>query len=478
MNTTTTVLAIALVVSIIVIIVLAVKKCGVNNIPAPAIDKTALKNFIYGCPKTDLHLHIESGTNPTMAFAIAKRNGIQPGTKDVWPWKTEADLVDALNFKDLGSFLKIFYAVSAALQKPQDFVDQATNVVNTLQSNNVVHSEIFFDPQTFTSRGISFQTVADNFNKGLDTGRKNGMSLRLIMSVLRDSPVGNKIDAQVVKCTNSWADMSGSTGWNTVVQAVDYNNSLKTRTDIILSDDQKINWTLIGIGLDSNEIDFAPELFSEIYAYAGENGLFRTAHCGEEGPAEYVWTGIKETKDGGLGLARIDHGVHCGDDPKLCFKLATPLSTLGVIAAYGRPHRIPITCCPMSNYRLKVFPDPKKINIAPLLDLGVMCCVNVDDPMYTGDLDSTQGIKSKWVNASWELLIDNCMENSKTTPLTFGNLKELLVNGFMASWLKDDDKAKYIGQVNNYFLLNTPSLFGALSPQVVRDTNFRSISRR
>jgi len=422
-----------------------------NNLSLQSLDKAALKRLINGAPKTDLHLHIESGTNPQLAFRIAQRNNVVLGSS-AWPWKTPDDLIKALDFKDLESFLLIFYAVSAAIQKPIDFQEQAENVVNTLIANNVVHAEIFFDPQTFTSRNISFKTVADNFNIGLDRGRALGLSVRLIMSVLRDSPVGKSSDTG--SCLAGFPDMAHSTGWSAVKQTVDYNKQTANPM-----------WKIIGIGLDSNEVPYPPELFSDIYQYAGQNGLFKTAHCGEEGPAAYVWTGIRETQYGGLGLARIDHGVHCGDDKNLCSYLASPVNTSGVMAAYGEPHKIPITFCPMSNYRLKVFPDPSTINIAPLLNLGVMCCVNVDDPMYTGDQNAKE-MPSKWVNASWELLIDSCMETSKRIPLTFGNLKELLVNGFEASWLSRYQKMQYITKLNEYFNQNTPSLFDYLSPQV------------
>lgn len=503
------------------------------------LDLHKLKELVYGCPKTDLHLHIESGTNPALAFKLAQKNGIIPGSK-IWPWKNQDELEEALKFKDLGSFLDIFYAVSAALQKKEDYIAQAENVVDSLIANNVVHAEIFFDPQTFTGRdgpshtptnspisnqtpepkvGIpssTFKDVANGFNKGLDKGRKGNkkLSLRLIVSILRDWPVGD-IDYSEMTLTqanyliNLLFNKKEANGWITIRQAVAYNMYI----DAVLKgngtpEDKALgitaDWKIIGVGLDSYETPYPPELFADIYEYAHIHGLFKTAHCGEEGPAEFIWTGIQDYDRGlsgvtnciipsagvldkrylstqaptkkGLGCARIDHGVHAGDDAKLCAVLATPQSTRGVLAAYGRPHHIPITCCPMSNYRLQVFPDPTRINLAPLLDYGIMCTVNTDDPMYTGDLNP-KDVPIKWVNASWELIIDNCMNKAKGFPMTFGNIKQLIINGFEASWLNEKVKQQYISQVNEYFIKNTPSLYDNLKPGAEKPTKV-GISRR
>lgn len=537
--------------SIIVVMIITQKKCkacpGCPTCPTipkcpPSVvknlDLDKLKELVYKCPKTDLHLHIESGTNPALAFKLAQRNGIQLGS-DMWPWKTQDDLERDLNFQDLGSFLKIFYAVSAALQKKEDYIAQAENVVDSLYKNNVVHAEIFFDPQTFTGRdplpttqvpttqvptttpepkvGIissSFKDVANSLNKGLDKGRlnKNKLSLRLIVSILRDWPVGeadnSKIeDKDVDNLISRILSKKEATGWMTIRQAVAYNMYVEKTIGTKEGQDLGMHkdWKIIGVGLDSYETPYPPELFADIYEYAHINGLFKTAHCGEEGPAEFVWTGIQDYDRGlsdmegcilptshllqkgytytqgptkkGLGCARIDHGVHVGDDAKLCAVLATQQSTRGVMAAYGRPHHIPITCCPMSNKRLQVFPDPTLINLAPLLDYGIMCTVNTDDPMYTGDLNPKDD-PIKWVNASWELVIDNCMKNAKEFPMTFGNIKQLIINGFEASWLSEVEKQKYISQVNEYFFKNTPSLYDNLKPKVEKPSSKLGISRR
>lgn len=392
-----------------------------------------LKQFIFNAPKTELHLHIESGTNPDLAFKIALRNNIVPGSPQ-WPWKTPADLEKALNFTDLESFLLIYYAVSGALMKEQDFIDQATNTVMALRNNNVRHAEIFFDPQSFTSRGIPFKTVADGFNKGLDIGRTQyGMSLRLIVSILRDSPVGTAMDEGNVN--KGFANMDQATGWATIKQAIQYNKI----------GFMKPLWKLIGVGLDSNESPYPPSLFVDIYKIARDNDFLCTAHAGEEGPADYVWQAINLLK-----CCRIDHGVHAADDSSLCSYLATPQSTDQVIKAYGTSHKIPVTCCPMSNYRLKVFPDPTAINIGSMLNMGIMVSVSTDDPMYTASSDP---YANEWSNASYELLIDNLMPGkAKAYPVTFADLKQLIVNGFESSWLDQASKDQYIAEVNAYFL--------------------------
>lgn len=443
------------VVQLVLLVYMFVERRRHENIlrfPLKKLPKEKLKELIFGCPKTDLHLHAESGTNPDLAFKIALRNGLKPGTPE-WPWATTEDLIKALNFKDLESFLLIYYKVSGALKTQQDFIDQGRNIVATLISNSVVHAEVFFDPQTFTSRGIPFQTVADGFNIGFDYGRSVGMSIRLIVSILRDSPVGKPDDEG--DPSKGFSSMEKSTGWSAIKQAVGY-NKLKTTRDKASS-----QWPIIGVGLDSNEHPCPPEMFTDIYSYASSNGLLCTAHAGEEGPASYISTCIDK-----LGCARIDHGVRCGDDSELCYRMATPQITPGVLAAYGRPHLVPITCCPMSNYRLKVFPDPKKINIGALLGMGIQCCVNVDDPQYTGSMNYKLGTNTPWVNASWELLIDNLMwEEAAAYPLTFGDLKTLLINGFEASWMDEVSKAMYIGAVNRYFFEKAPSLYEYFSPQ-------------
>jgi adenosine deaminase len=427
------VLTLFLLILILIFIIILYIRVSVETFlktPVKTISPTKLKEFIRKAPKTDLHFHIESGTNPDLAFKIAKRNKIY-GTK-AWPWKTTQDLEKALQFKDLESFLEIYYAVSNALTHPQDFYDQAENVVQTLIASNVRHAELFFDPQTFTSRNISFKNVADGFNRGLDVGRRQGLSISLIVSILRDSPIGTPEDFAPVD--QGFSSKEKATAWASIKQAVEYNKTAP------------LHWKLVGVGLDSNEKPYPPHLFKDIYEFAGKHGFLRTAHAGEEGPASYIWECIRD-----LHCVRIDHGVHCVEDSNLCAYLATPLLNANILNAYHTPHQIPITCCPLSNSRLKVFKNPSDINLGIMLNLGLQVTVNSDDPMYTG-----------WVNDSYDLLIDHCMENSNNTPITFANLRQLIINGFEGSWLPLDKKISFIREVNQYFIGSSHLLYNDL----------------
>lgn len=403
--------------------------------------------------KTELHCHLESCTNPYLAFTIAQRNGIVPGSAE-WPWNTPEELIAALKFGDLESFLQIYYAVSDALRTPQDFVDQASYAAQMLLANNVRHGELFFDPQTFTARGIPFQTVVDGLNTGLDTGRAKGLSVRLIVSILRDSPVGSPSDAG--DPTQSFADMAHATAWASIKQAVAYNSNPWLPP----------SWRIVGVGLDSAEIPFAPRLFKDVYAFARQNGLLATAHAGEEGPASYIWEALDMLK-----CSRIDHGVHAQDDPSLVSFLATPCASPQVINAYGEPHKIPITCCPMSNYRLQVFPNPSKINIGNLHASGVMVTINSDDPMYTSDLQETPSDTTNWVNASYRILVDFVTTplNGMAQALTLGDFKQIIINGFEASWIPRMEKNAFISNVNAYFLSSPGCLYDyLLQPAIPR----------
>lgn len=296
--------------------------------------------------------------------------------------------------------------------KPMDIIIKAENIINKLYNENVLHTEIFFDPQILIAKDIPFFLIADSLNRGLDKGRNEyKLSLKLVVSISRD--LKNKDIA-----------------FGIVDEIYKYNK-------YILENGLNPEWKIIGVGLNSYNKNNTPESFKDVFKYASACGLYKTAYCGEEEPTTYIWTAIQQ-----LNCSRIDHGARAIDDPGLCSYLATPQSTEGTIQAYGSPHKIALVCCPTD------YEDPKTINIGSLLNMGIMCSINTGDNMNPND----------GVNDCWDLIIDKCVNQGKS-PITFINLKELVINGFEASWISDYKKEKYIDAVNQYFLLNSPSLY-------------------
>ena len=281
-----------------------------------------MKEFIEGLPKVELHLHIEGSLEPELMFQLAERNHID------LPYQSVDEVRRAYEFTDLQSFLDIYYAGANVLQTEQDFYDLAWAYFSKVHSQNVVHTEIFFDPQTHTDRGIPFKTVIDGLHRAQeDAQKKLGLSSKLIMCFLRH--------------------LSPESAMQTLKEAEPFKD-----------------W-IVGVGLDSSEKGRPPELFQAVFEEALAQGYLSVAHAGEEGPAEYVWEALKLLKS-----SRIDHGVRSIDDPGLI--------------AYLVAHHIPLTVCPLSNVKLHVFSDMKEHNIKQLLDMGVCVTINSDDPAYFG----------------------------------------------------------------------------------------------
>ena len=394
-----------------------------------------LEQFIRGMPKTELHMHIEGSFEPELAFAIAERNDILPGSP-AFPYKTVGDLKTAYSFSDLKSFLNVYYKVSQVLLKKEDFYDLARAYCEKAMIENIRHTEIFFDPQSHTSRGIPFNVVADAINEALADARKKGLSNKLIVSILRDSPVGTPEDPADFK--DGFGSMEEATGWATIKQAVQYNASV-----------ERPEYKIIGIGLDSNEMGYPPSLFTEIYGYARQNGLFCTAHAGEEGPPEYIWEVLEE-----LNCVRIDHGVRSTDDPGLVAYMGTKRDTEQVLQAYDMPHKIPATVCPMSNYELKVFSKPGLTNILKMLDMGMQVSVNSDDPAYFGGYVTENYLELlKWLAPG--------RGEGRSNNLV--DIYRLCVNGFEASWILPAEKIQFIDEAAAYFLSNPGLLYRTLS---------------
>ena len=281
-----------------------------------------MDSFISGIPKAELHLHIEGTLEPEMMVALGKRNGA------ALPYPDAESARRAYAFKDLQSFLDIYYQAASVLLYEQDFYDLTIAYLKKAAAQNVRHAEIFFDPQTHTSRGIAFDTVIKGIDSALRDGEQQfGITTRLIMCILRH--------------------LSEKEGLTTLEKALEY---------------KKI---ITGIGLDSSELGNPPDKFRELYNRAHKEGFLTVAHAGEEGNADYIWQALNT-----LHVARIDHGVRSTEDDMLVEKLVRS--------------QIPLTVCPLSNIKLGVFPSMKEHNLKQMLDKGLCVTVNSDDPAYFG----------------------------------------------------------------------------------------------
>lgn len=278
--------------------------------------------LIQAMPKAELHVHIEGTFEPELMFAIAQRNEI------AIPYQSVEEVRQAYNFHNLQSFLDIYYAGANVLIHEQDFYDLAWAYFEKCAEDNVVHTEMFFDPQTHTDRGIAFETVLNGLQRACaDAAEKLGITSHLIMCFLRH--------------------LSEAAAFETLEQALPYKDQI------------------IGVGLDSSEVGHPPSKFERVFAKAREAGFLIVAHAGEEGPAEYVWEALDLLK-----VNRIDHGVRSEEDPALMQRLIA--------------EKMPLTVCPLSNLKLCVVDDMQQHNIRRLLQQGVQVTVNSDDPSYFG----------------------------------------------------------------------------------------------
>ena len=273
-------------------------------------------------PKAELHLHIEGSLEPELMFELGKRNRIEI------PFTSVDEIRSAYNFHDLQSFLNIYYQGFNVLIKQQDFFDLTWTYMLKCKEENIVHAEIFFDPQAHTDRGIEFGLVINGIHKALLKAEKElGISSKIIMCFLRH--------------------LDEESAFKTLDQALTHKNKI------------------IGVGLDSSEMGHPPSKFERVFKKAIKEGFLTVAHAGEEGPSEYIWEALDLLK-----VKRIDHGVRCLKDEKLVQKL--------------RNEQIPLTVCPLSNIKLCVFEKLEDHNLKRLLDEGLMVLVNSDDPAYFG----------------------------------------------------------------------------------------------
>jgi len=278
--------------------------------------------FIKTTPKTELHLHIEGTLEPKQMFEMAKKNNIKI------PYKNIEEVKAAYKFENLETFLKIYYEGSKVLLKEEDFFDLTWAYALKCKENNVVHTEIFFDPQAHVNRGVDFNTVINGIYNALKKANKKfGLTFKIIMCFLRH---------------------------------LDEDSGFKMLDYALIHKDK-----IIGVGLDSSEIGNPPRKFEKLFRKAIENGFLTVAHAGEEGPTEYMWEALNLLK-----VKRIDHGVQCLKDKKLIEKL--------------RNEQIPLTVCPLSNVKLCVFKKLEEHNLKKMLDEKLMVMVNSDDPAYFG----------------------------------------------------------------------------------------------
>ena len=328
-----------------------------------------MRELISSLPKAELHLHIEGTLEPELMFELARRNDVALSYPNV-----EA-LRQAYDFDNLQSFLDLYYEGAQVLKTEQDFFDLTWAYLKRVAAENVRHVEIFFDPQTHTDRGIAFATVIDGILRALEKAQRElDISHRLIMCFLRH--------------------LSEKEAYQTLEQAADYRRSITA------------------VGLDSSELGHPPRKFAGVFALARDQGFLTVAHAGEEGPPEYIWEALEV-----LEVSRIDHGVRCLEDDRLVARL--------------KEQGIPLTVCPLSNVKLRVFERLEDHNLKKLLDAGLCATVNSDDPAYFGGY-----------------LEENYLQTGSALGLSKQHIADLARHSFEASFLDADRKAEFRAEID------------------------------
>lgn len=309
----------------------------------------------------ELHLHLEGSLEPDLMFALAQRN------KASIPFKSVEEVRAAYRFSNLQDFLDIYYQGAQVLIETEDFYDLTVAYLDRVAADGVTHVEVFFDPQTHTDRGVPLANVIEGIHLGLTYGRaRHQITSGLILCLLRH--------------------LDESAGLQTLKQSEPFLDKI------------------IGIGLDSSEIGHPPSKFARCFAWAGEAGLKRVAHAGEEGPPDYVWQALDVLK-----VDRIDHGNRALEDEKLVARLVA--------------EQIPLTVCPLSNLALCVVKDLREHPLKRMLDLGLNATINSDDPAYFGGY-----------------IGENIRQTQAALNLTDAHLKQLARNSFQASFLPEGEK--------------------------------------
>jgi adenine deaminase len=341
--------------------------------PHAVIPRSRLPALLRTMPKAELHVHIEGSLEPELIFELARRNGV------ALPYRDVEALRAAYAFTDLQSFLDIYYAGAGVLIEEADFFALAWAYFQRAAADNVVHAEVFFDPQTHTARGVPMDKVILGLHHAARRAHQElRISSKLILCFLRH--------------------LSEEDAFATLEAALPYREHF------------------VGVGLDSSERGHPPEKFSRVFARCRELGLEVVAHAGEEGPAAYIRTALDD-----LQVRRIDHGVRCTEDPALVERLAR--------------ERVPLTVCPLSNVRLRVFPTLAQHNLPALLDAGLCVTVNSDDPAYFGG----------YVNQNFVALFEALPQ------LGPRQAWQLAANSFEASFVDDATKAAWRLELDRAF---------------------------
>ena len=328
-----------------------------------------LATLIKSMPKAELHMHIEGSLEPELIFALAERNKVSV------PYDSVESLRRAYAFTDLQSFLDIYYAGASVLLTEQDFYDMTAAYLARAKSDNVRHTELFFDPQTHTARGVAMETVINGIYRACQ--ETAGISATLILCFLRHLPEEE--------------------AFATLEQALPLRDKF------------------IGVGLDSSESGHPPEKFARVFARCKALGLHLVAHAGEEGPPAYITTALDL-----LQVERIDHGVRCLEDATLTARLAR--------------EKMPLTVCPLSNIKLRVFDNMHDHNLLHLLDAGLVVTINSDDPAYFGG----------YMN-------DNFLATFDALPLTRAHAYQLARNSFDAAFLDAATRQTYLDELDAFF---------------------------
>lgn len=330
-----------------------------------------IEQLINNLPKAELHLHIEGSFEPELMFSIAARNKID------LPYKSVEALKAAYSFNNLQEFLNIYYQGAQVLLYEQDFFDLTFAYFKKCKTQNVVYAEVFFDPQTHTDRGVSFETVIKGIKRAMDKAADElGVRSQLILCFLRH--------------------LDEKSAFQTLEESLPFRD-----------------W-ILGVGLDSSELGNPPSKFRKVFAKARNLGFKILAHAGEEGPPEYIWEALDILK-----IDRLDHGNRCLEDEKLVKTLAE--------------RQIALTLCPLSNKELQVCPDLRNYPLKKMMNLGLKCTINSDDPAFFGG----------YIN-------ENFIAVHEAIGLTKEEVMELVQNSFEASFMREKEKIKYLNKIGEF----------------------------
>jgi adenine deaminase len=330
-----------------------------------------MRELLVDLPKAELHLHIEGTLEPDLAFSMARRNHVD------LPHEDEDALRAAYVFDDLQSFLDVYYAACSVLVTERDFYDLTWAYLLRAAGQGVKHAEVFFDPQTHTDRGVAFGTVVQGITRALEDGERNlRVTSRLIMCFLRH--------------------LSAESAMATLEAALPYRDAI------------------VAVGLDSGEAGNPPVKFRAAFDRARSEGFLAVAHAGEEGPPEYIWQALDL-----LHVRRVDHGVRCIEDDRLVDRLVA--------------EQTPLTVCPFSNVKLRVFPELRDHNFRELLERGLLVTINSDDPAYFGGY-----------------VADNYIGTAAALGLTADQMIQVARNSFVASFLPEAEQQQHLDAIDAF----------------------------